>query len=96
MVRGGSGASHTRCVKRRKALLDLHDKTALVAGMGAVGVATADRLSAPANVVPLRRAGEAPPDLDLGWLHLAAQLRLLTATVESLVDEFRQNSSRGL
>ena len=82
-------------MKRRKAFLDLQDKTALVAGAAAVGVATADRLSAPANVVPLRRTGETPPDISLGWLHLAAQLRLLTVTVESLVDEFRQSSSRG-
>ena len=84
-------------MKRRKALLDLQDKTALVAGATAVGVATADRLSAPANVVPLRRAGvDAPPDLSLGWLHLAAQLRLLTATVESLVDEFRGSEVRNM
>ena len=83
-------------MKRRKALLDLQDKTALVAGATAVGMATADRLSAPANVVPLRRAGDAPPDLSLGWLHLAAQLRLLTATVESLLEEFRGSEVRNM
>jgi NAD(P)-dependent dehydrogenase (short-subunit alcohol dehydrogenase family) len=73
---------------RRNILTDVKKKTALLAGGTGEGLAAAGALSARgANVISIRRGGEPARDLTVVLAEMAAQVRLLSATIELILDE---------
>lgn len=85
---GRRSFSTLACVKRQNGLPDLRKKTALFAGVTAAGLTTAGALSTRANVIPFRGPGQIAPDATPGLLEIAAQVRLLSATIDLVLEEF--------